>query len=183
MLYSQLCHQKWKGGSNINWWHKAGNRNEVKCSSGCSRNSVNAMGSELAAVRMKVFSSWAPLAMNTAIYQGRRWLAGWECVSLELVHELRHVALVSHSLTVSLWYTGSIVLVCITCKADQQSKGRFNDLVQGSFKCQLESCVCLHSQGIFWRCREEHHKWAGDGKAYVVRGESSVRFVSASRMR
>lgn len=46
------------------------------------------MGSGLAAIRVKMFSSWAPFAMITTICQGRRRLAGWECVPPELMHEL-----------------------------------------------------------------------------------------------
>lgn len=79
---------------------------------------------------------------------GRRRLAEWEYAALDLVHKLHHAALVSHSMTLSRRYTGSIVLVRVKCKNDQQSEGRFNALVQGSFECHLESCVRLHSPGI-----------------------------------
>lgn len=170
MLYSQLCYQKWKGGSNIHWWHHAGNRNVVKCNSG-----EVAMGSELAAVRMKMFSSWTPLLWIQSFARGRRWLAGWECVPLELSccsNQSQHDC--------ELLIHGKHHSVCIICTADQQTKGRFNVLVQGSFACQLESCVCLLSQGISEVQRRASQMSRG-WKSLFYERRSSARFVSAAR--
>lgn len=49
---------------------------------------------------------------------GTRKLAEWECAVLDVVHKLHHAALVSHTMTVSHRYMGSVVLVHIKCKTD-----------------------------------------------------------------